>query len=152
MDSANFPTRGYEIDQASFDLTLGAVSVGLEDPFPGGQTPYFVVRNDDPAVDGFFLSTNLDLPFGVPLDEAGQLGQFVSQFSVTYVGETLDSLDIVDAAGTYDFDGLTVFNFTVDDGPFQAIGMIFEQMTITVVPAPATLAVLAPVVLWRRRR
>ena len=152
MDSPNFPTRGYEIDHASFDLTLGAVSVGLQDPFPGGETPYFVLRNNDPVVDGFFLSTNVDFPFGVPLDEPGQLDQFVSQFSVTYDNQPLDSLDIVDAAGTYDFTGLTVFNYTVDDGPFQAIGMIFDHMTITVVPAPATLALLAPLALRRRRR
>lgn len=152
MDSPNFPTRGYEIDQASFDITLGSVSAGLQNPFPGGMTPYFVIRNDDPAVDGFFLSTNVDFPLGVPLDVAGQFGQFTSQFSVTYENDPLDSLDIIDAAGTYDFTGLSVFNFTVDDGPFQPIGMIFDHMTITVVPAPATLALLAPLALRRRRR
>jgi hypothetical protein len=140
MDSMNFPTRGYEIDQSSFVLTLGAVSIGLADPFPGGQTPYFVIRNDDPAVDGFFTSTNLDFPLGVPLNQMGIFGLFLNNYSVTYTGDTLGSLGILDALGTYDFDGLTVFNWTVDDGPFNAMGLVFEQMTIS-----AELAVAAAV-------
>ena len=71
VDSASFPTRGYPIDPGSFSLVLGTVEVGLQDPFPAGQTPYFVLRDNDPAVDGFFVSTDIDVPIGVPLDAAG---------------------------------------------------------------------------------
>ncbi|MHC5002213.1 MAG: hypothetical protein ACYTJ0_03745 [Planctomycetota bacterium] len=131
MDSMNFPTRGYEIDQSSFVLTMGAVSIGLQDPFPAGETPYFVLRDNDPAVDGFFVATDLDFPIGVPINQLGIFEQFRNSYSVTYGGDTLDSLDILGALGTYDFDGLTVFNWTIGDGPFDAMGLIFEQMTIT---------------------
>jgi hypothetical protein len=131
-DSMTFPTRGYEIDQSSFVLTLGGFMIGLADPFPAGQTPYFVVRDNDPAVDGFWTSTDVDIPFGVPVDQMGVFGLFLNNYSVTYTGDTLGSLDILDALGTYDFDGLTVFNWTIDDGPFNAMGLVFEQMTISV--------------------
>lgn len=131
-DSASFPTRGYPIDAASFSMVLGTATVALQDPFPAGQTPYFTLRNDDPAVDGFFVATSFDFPVGVPLDEVGIFGNFVDSFSVTYDGSTLSSLDVLGALGTYDFTGLTVFNFTVDDGPFNPLIIDFEQMTIGV--------------------
>ena len=33
LDSVNFPVRGYVIDEASYNLQLGSVSIGLQDPF-----------------------------------------------------------------------------------------------------------------------
>lgn len=138
VDSTNFPVRGYQIIGSSFTFTAGGASVGLADPLPAGVTPYFVIRNDDPAVDGFFLGTNIDgFPNGVPSDEDGVFGPFSPNFSVGYDTDPLDSLDVLGALGSYDFTGLTSFNFTVDDGPFNAMGLIFEGMTITAVPVPA---------------
>jgi hypothetical protein len=130
MNSPNFPTRGYVIDQTSFTMTLGAVTVGLENPFPAGMTPYFVLRDNDPAVDGFFVATSVDFPTGVPLDQTGIFGQFLNNYSVGYDGATLTSLDILDALGTYDFTGLQVFGWAINDGPFDAMGIDFVQMTI----------------------
>ena len=131
VNSGSFPTRGYVIDQSSFVLSLGEQALGPQSPFPAGQTPYFSIRDNDPAVDGFFVATSTDFPVGVPIDQAGVFGQFLASFSVTYTGDTLGSLDVLDAMGTYDFNGLTVFNFTVDDGPFQPMGLVFEQVTIS---------------------
>ncbi len=91
-------------------------------------------------------------PTGVPLDETGGFGQFVSNFLVTYGGATLSSLDIVDAVGTYAFTGLTVFNWTVSDSPFDPLLVVFEQMTISVVPEPSTLVLLGGSALLLRRR
>ncbi|MCA9286908.1 MAG: hypothetical protein KDA22_16920, partial [Phycisphaerales bacterium] len=144
MDSGSFPTRGYEIIQSSFTLTLGSVTAGLQNPYPAGMTPYFVLRNNDPAVDGFFLSSGgVDFPNGVSTDVPGGVDPFFgADFSVSYSGDTLDSLDILDALGTYDFTGLGSFYYAVTDGPFDAMGMIFDHMEI--VPAPAALAVLVP--------
>ncbi len=135
-DSPNFPTRGYLIAPATYTLTLGPTVVGLQSPFPFGQFASFVLRDNDPAVDGFFVSTDLDFPLGVPLEQAGIFGQFRSNFSVTYTGDTLASLDLLDALGTYDFTGLTVFHWTTDDGGFEPMGMIFEQMTLELIAAP----------------
>ena len=130
VDSANFPTRGYVIDEFSFLMDFGSGnSLGLQDGMPA--TSFFVLRDNDPAVDGFFLSTNLNFPNGLALEQAGQFGQFSAGFMVTYGGKTLPSLDIGDAAGSYGFKGLSVFNFVVDDGPFSPLGILFESMSIS---------------------
>lgn len=130
VDSANFPTRGYVIDQASFVLTLGSTSIGLKSPYGPGDTPYFVLRDNDPAVDGFFIANSVDFPIGVELAQVGGFGDFENNFSVGYTGSTLGSLDVLDACGAYDFTGLQVFNWTIDDGPFNAMGLVFGSMTI----------------------
>jgi len=131
LNSGTYNTRGYVIDTASFSLTMGAAVAGAQDPFPG--VPYFVLRDNDPVADGFFISTdNVDWPTGVPTDEPAQIDPyFVSTCEVGYTGDTLSSLDILDALGTYTYDGLTSFYFNVNDGPFEAIGFDFFQMVIS---------------------
>lgn len=156
LDSTNFPTRGYEIISSSFALTLDGITGGMANPYPGGATPYFILRDNDPAVDGFFLAEHPDqFPIGVATDEAGQVGDtFRALFQATYGGDLLNSLNILDAVGTYTFDGLTVFNWGLEDGPFQPMGFIFDSFTISVVPAPSSAALLAMGTLAcvRRRR
>jgi hypothetical protein len=134
QDSGSFPTRGYVIDQGSFQLTVGTGVVSIQSPFPPGQTPYFVLRNNDPAVDGFFISRDVDGPNGIPLSQNGNFGAFLAQFLVTYGGTTLNSLDLLGALGTYDFTGLSVYNWTVDDGPFNPMILDFARMTIACEP------------------
>jgi hypothetical protein len=146
-DSGSFPTRGYAINHASFSLMLGPATVGLQNPFPAGQTPYFVLRDNDPAVDGFFTSlNNVDFPIGLPLDQAGSLGQLASQYQITYTGDKLASLDILGALGTYDFTGLTTFEWAIGDGPFVEAEIVFDHMTISAeqpaIPEPAGLGLL----------
>jgi hypothetical protein len=151
----SFPTRGYEILPGSMNVTIGSGMAGLADPYPAGQTPFFVLRDNDPAVDGFFLGGNPDgFPSGVLLDEEGLVDTLSANFNVTYGNDPLPSLNILDAAGTYDFDGLTVFGMSINDGPFEAMFMVFDSMTITVVPTPAAapLLMLAGLAAGRRRR
>lgn len=152
--NGSFPTRGYAIDLSSFTLSFsGGASIGINPGFAGPA--YFVLRNNDPAADGFFLSQGLDFPSDIPLAQAGVFGDFGARFNVSYTGDTLDSLDIADAAGSYDFTGLTVFGMGVNDGPFEdVLGMDFSSMTITVIPAPSGLAMLGlgGLVAVRRRR
>ena len=150
--------RGYDIDMSSFSMTIGGDTIGLQNPYPAGVTPYFVLRDNDPAVDGFFLGTSVEgFPNGVALDQAGSFGQFMLQFSVTYTGNTLSSLNIFDAVGSYDFDDLTVFNMNITDGPFEAMLLNFESMSIAkagaVVPVPgAWLLMLSGVAVLGRLR
>ncbi len=158
VDSSTFPVRGYFIDPASFVLTAGGVTVGMPASIPSNRVPLFVVRDNDPAVDGFYLSSfpvDAGFPNGVLIDNAGLLDQYVSTiFQATYAGDRLSSLNIEDAAGTYDFTGLQVFNWGIEDGGLQPVGWIFDQFTITVIPAPGVLAAVAPLGLAavRRRR
>ncbi len=138
VNSGAFPTRGYVIDPSSWTLAFDSGTLGLQDPL--ADTRFFVLRDNDPAVDGFFISTNVNVPAGLPLNVAGGFGQFESNYSVTYGGATLPSLDIADAVGEYDFGGLTVFNWTISDGPFEPFGVVFESMSIVeVVPGAVTI-------------
>jgi hypothetical protein len=137
-NSVSFPTRGYHIDQTSFTLTVGAATVGLQSPFPAGETPYFVLRDNDPAVDGFFTATSVDFPIAVPLSQTGIFTQFKNNYSVTYGGSTLSSLNILGALGTYNFAGLSVFNWTIDDASFNAMDINFAGMKIEACPLITT--------------
>jgi len=156
LDSGGFNVRGYEIIQESFLISGagGTVQAGLADPFPFGATPYFVIRDNDPAVDGFYLTWGgVDFPGGLPTEVPGIFGDpFEAAFEVSYTGTTLGSLDIAGAAGAYDYTGLQSFYFNLVDLGFEATGIEFVGMTISKVPAPATLLALAPLVLLRRRR
>jgi hypothetical protein len=57
---------------------------------------------------------------------------------VTYAQTTLPSLDILDALGTYDYTGLQVFNWTIDDGPVNPLGIVFTDMLIETLPTGPT--------------
>lgn len=154
IDSGVFPVRGYEVIQPSFDLSINGNSVGLAGMQPFGATPYFILRNDDPAVDGFFLGTNIDgFPNGIATAEPGGIADNLDAlFSVTYEGTRLDSLDILGAVGTYDFAGLSVFNWGLEDAFVQPVGFIFDEWSISVVPAPSSLLAIAPLGLMAGRR
>ncbi len=139
VDSTNFPVRGYPVLLDSymlqFDTMTGPVVEPFASPYPG--TPFFVVRNNDPAVDGFYVSTNnVDYPFEYFfVDEPGRLAPYFQQtFEVTYPQERLPSLDIYDAVGVYNFDGLSSYYFTMLDGFADAMGIMYSQMTISRVP------------------
>lgn len=141
LNSASFPTRGYVIELASFSLTVGAVSLPIVNPQPSGSTAYFVLRNNDPAVDGFFLSRGTDLPFPLAINVPGLTPVHELNFSIGYsVGTILNSLNIADAVGTYDMQSLGSFNWSV--GRFGNAGAEFEpqSITISVVPEPASWA------------
>lgn len=154
VDSGNFPVRGYEIISSSFSITINGHTAGMADPYPGGMTPYFVIRNDDPAVDGFFMTNHIDgFEEGILTNEPANLDPtFGTIFNVAYEQERLDSLDILGAVGTYDFAGLSVFNWGLADSFVQPMGFIFDQWTISVVPAPASLLAFAPLGLMAGRR
>jgi hypothetical protein len=84
------------------------------------------------------VSTSTNSPGGVPLEQE----PFEANVDLGYMGDTLDSLEILDALGTYDFDGLTSFGFNLwaifPDN--VALSIEFQQMTIS-----ADLAVAAAV-------
>jgi len=155
-DSNNFidgipgDTRGYVIDETSFSLAFDTpASVGLLNPFPGGQTPYFTLVDGFPVSDGFFVSTSPVSPGGVPLSQT----PLNANLDLGYVGATLSSLDILDALGTYDFTGLTRFGFTLWQTFPDNVRMEIDFAQLAITPEPASLALLAlGAVLARRRR
>jgi len=132
-----YGVRGYPIDVASFDLTIGSVGpVHLVNPQPNGETTYFNLRNADPVADGFFIANQLDWDYNLPkLDVPGGIDDYFTLiWSIGYTEETFSSLDILDAVGSYDFAGLTSFYCAIKDAFADPIGLI---PTVTVISAPS---------------
>ncbi|MEQ8317201.1 MAG: GC-type dockerin domain-anchored protein [Phycisphaerales bacterium] len=97
--------RNYTVENDSFEVDFTSVATTVI----SGTEAYFTLVDGFPVSDGFFLSTSRFSPGGVPLEATPfQLG-----FELGYEGTTLDSLDILDAFGVYEFGGLTRFNFNV---------------------------------------
>ncbi len=144
LNSASFPTRGYAIELNTFSLTVGSLSIPIISPQPGNTPAYFVLRNNDPAVDGFFLSRGTDLPSPLSVNIPGLVPVHELNFSLAYsVGNVLSSLNIANAVGTYGLQNLGSFNWSL--GRFGNAGAEFEPSSITIsaVPEPATAALLA---------
>ena len=160
VDSNNFvdgipgDLRSYPINQSSFALTFqpSGVTVGLANPFPAGQTPYFTLVDGFPVADGFFVSTSTTSPGGVPLSQS----PLQANLELGYTGTTLSSLNILNAFGTYNFNGLTRFAFNIWQTSTDNVrlDMDFQQMTIAPEPtaAMAVVALGGLIVTSRRRR
>lgn len=134
IDSTNYGVRSYPVDMSSYELTIGSVGpVALVDPQPNNATVYFVVRNADPVSDGFFLAGEPEWDnLNAMLDAPGNIDPYLGfHWAVGYVGETLDSRDILDAVGTYDYTGLTSFYTAVQDAWADPMGLEFISMTIS---------------------
>ena len=141
IDSTSYGVRSYPIDMASFEFTIGAVGpVGLALPQPEDATVYFSLRESDPVSDGFFLSAIPEWPWVNPyLDIPGQLDLFFGyKYEVSYDGATLPSRDILDAVGSYGFDGIESFYTGLQDSWADAIGFIYVQTVITAQAVPTT--------------
>ncbi len=137
VDSPNFPTRGYPVDLSSFSLLVGGMPIDIDDPQPFSPA-YFVLRNNDPAVDGFLLSTNIEGPAPVSVHVPGLTPAHELDFLRTFNdGTALSSLDILDAIGTYDQSNLSVFNWTVGRFGNPGAEYIYETITLSIVPEPA---------------
>ncbi|MCP4546531.1 MAG: hypothetical protein GY835_08720 [bacterium] len=137
IDSSSYNLRAYEIERTSFELAFGPATAGLMDPLT--DTPYFVVRDGDPVADGFCLTMgDIDWPIPPLLDQVGMLDNLACAFEVGYSGETLGSLDIVDAVGIYDYDGLTNYYHAILDGGMEAAALWFTEISISLVTTATT--------------
>nr|MEE4269846.1 hypothetical protein [Candidatus Krumholzibacteria bacterium] len=153
LDSENYVespggygVRGYVVDLASFELTIGSVGpVPLVNPQPNGEVTYFSLRNADPVADGFFFANDVDWDYVVPkLDTPGGLDPYMQmRWAIGYSEETFSSLDIMDAIGSYDYTGLTNFYCTIADGWADPIGFEPAMTVIStegVATEPATMS------------
>ncbi len=135
LDSAALPgrTRGYRFTASTFSLQIGAVTTTLTPAALG----YFVVRNDDPRVDGFFVSQGTDIDTMVPLQMTPS--NYGIAFSRTFnnplpppaLDPTLPSVDILDAVGSWGFDNISSYNFNVERNEIIT-PMILAYQTITI--------------------
>jgi len=133
MDSTTYGVRSYPINLPTFEVTIGSAGPVLAvDPQPNGAIAYFNLRNDDPGADGFFLAGEPEWPFtNIMIDEEGALDPYFGfHWEVGYTGDTLDSRDVLDALGTYDYTGLTSFYTALQDSWADAMGLEYVQMDI----------------------
>ncbi|MFO0858303.1 MAG: hypothetical protein U0640_13220 [Phycisphaerales bacterium] len=136
LDSPNLPgrTRGYRFTPGTFSLRVGSVTTTLRNNV---TSAYFVVRNNDPRVDGFFLSVGTDIDTPIPL--AMTPNNYGIAFSRTFGNippfpdpdPTLQSLDILGAIGTWGFDNISSYNFAVQLGEIS-VPLVFEYQRITI--------------------
>ena len=132
-NNPSYPTRGYPILPPSFHLQIGSVNVPLLNP---GAPAYFVIRNNDPGVDGFFFSTGTGFPQEVPVSIG--LGNYGIAFLRTFdVGTMWNSLDILDALGSWAYEHMSSYNFGIQLGEFSApLGIVYERISVTRYPPP----------------
>ncbi len=144
LNSSNFPTRGYRIDLASFDLNVGGVHLTLNNPQSGGDV-FFVLRDNDPAVDGFFISQGgVELPFPAEMQIPGLTPTHEFDFSRSFtVGTALHSLNILDAQGTYGFENMGSYLWTIGRFGNPGAEFVYQSISITAVPEPASYALFA---------
>ncbi|MEI7658584.1 MAG: GC-type dockerin domain-anchored protein [Phycisphaerae bacterium] len=131
-DSAQYPVRGYTIDPASLTLTVGTGSTGMRSPLPAGSTPLFVLRDNDPAVDGFYITSGiLEYPGSIPLN-SGSTTSMSMTFSRGFdVGTILRSRNILDAApGRWGFEHIASYDWSV--GMQGAAPMMLTYETIAI--------------------
>jgi len=159
VDSTNFitggfPTRGYGIIESSFVMTVDGRPVSFDIPQP--DPAYFVLRNNDPQVDGVFLSPGPDFDFPLAVHIPGLAPTHELSFQHTFADNTtFSSLDIADAVGTYNLSS-NVSSYLFGIGRFGNLGAEYgpAQMTIESVPEPMTMAVLGAgaLALLRKRK
>lgn len=133
VNDDTYPTRGYLIIEDSFEISIADIPTDFPVPYPYDQTPYFVIRDNDPAADGFYLSSATDWPWGVFVNEAGKIDEFLtSVFEASYYEGKLNSLNIEDAVGNYYVGGgiLSYYNGITDAG-IDIVGMVWNNLEIS---------------------
>jgi hypothetical protein len=151
VDGLPGDTRSYAIDPLSFSLSFDSlVQVGLKNPFPEGSTPYFTLADGFPDNDGFFVGTEYWAPNWYPTSLPISEEPYQLNVDLEYGGDTLDSLDILDAEAIYDFDGLVRYDFDLWAQTPSAVvmGISFGQLTIEVPQVNPTNPLPVPAALW----
>jgi hypothetical protein len=141
LNSESFPTRGYRIDLSSFELSIGGVPMHLDLPQAGSGDALFVLRDNDPQVDGFFLSLGPDDRVPLSLHVPGLDAEHELEFGRTFsVNSTLHSLNILDAVGVYGFEHMSSYQWTLGRFGNYGLEVAYETVTISAVPEPTTQA------------
>ena len=153
-------TRGYLVDPGSFKIIANGLNVGVSLSSP----MYFSLRNNDPRVDGVFLSTdaNYDRAFTTTVPgflAGGQPANLSFNYHQTWTGgNQFSSLNIADAVGSYGTQNISVYQMDFElPGGFIALEVNVPTLTIAAaVPEPGEWALLAaglgPVGFAARRR
>lgn len=129
LDSAAFPgrVRAYNLVPGSLKFTMGNVTVGER----AGFNRRFAIRNNDPGVDGVYLTQGLEIDTQIPL-AIGTTQAFGVAFSRTFNTATVwPSVDIAGAVGTWAFENISSYNYTIElsENVVPAV-LEYQQFTI----------------------
>jgi hypothetical protein len=100
------------------------------------NNPSYPTRGyNDPHVDGFFIGTNTSLDNEIPIDIG--VPNYGIAFSRTFSNENvLPSLDILQAQGTWHYEFISSYNWTVQRGEFSTpLGISYDSITVAMVQA-----------------
>ena len=117
INSAAYPTRvrAYTFGVNDLSLDAGAVHAVLRSD---RTLNYLCLRNNDPGVDGVFISQGTDYDTELPL--AMSPNNYGVAFAYGFNNATVfPSLDILQCTGTYAYEHIGSYNFTIQRGEFS---------------------------------
>ena len=144
LNSGAYHTRGYVIDPTSFVLSANGVNLDVALSSP----TYFVLRNNDPKVDGVFLSSGTDFDTSFATAVPGMSQAFYFNYHQTWTGgNQFSSLNIGDAVGTLGPQNISVYQMDLELANGY-VAATFDIPTITIraisaVPEPASYGLMA---------
>jgi hypothetical protein len=121
--------RGYVIDTFTLSFSGGVLLDLLDGPFP----EYFSLADGFYfGNDSFFIGGATFEPGKLPLEQE----PYLIDLQLSYAGDTIDSVDIMDALGTYGAESMNYFAFRVWNSYFNdpenlVMNFEFDQLTIT---------------------
>ena len=140
--SATAARGGYAIDMSSMSFTIGSAALTVKNT-TAGNTGFFVMRNNDPGVDGIVLSDGSAAGSGSFLvTAAGTTDAFRLAYSVSWTAANSqwNNLDILAAQGTHGTTGLNSFDWSLTrTSGAGSVSMNFNNVTISAVPEPSTM-------------
>jgi hypothetical protein len=136
VDSALYPVRGYIIDHSTFTITIGSASTGMPASL-GTTVPYFILRDNDPAVDGFVLSDDIDFPRSIPLNGGPGLTMGMSFLRTFTTAAAFPSRDILDLApATFGFEDMSSYDWSIGAAGGGMMLVTYETITIENLTSP----------------
>ena len=128
LDNPAYPVRGYIFGPNDLTMTIGSVTVNAR---ASETTNYFCIRNNDPAVDGVFISKGTGYDVEIPL--AIVPNNYGVGFLRTFLGTTtFPSTDILQCTGNWAYENISSYNFGIQRGEGSVpLGIWYDSFSIT---------------------
>ncbi|MFT3683582.1 MAG: GC-type dockerin domain-anchored protein [Phycisphaerales bacterium] len=128
LDNTMYPVRGYVFGANDITMTIGTVSVHARST---ETVNYLCIRNNDPHVDGVFISKGNGFDTEIPL--AIVPNNYGVGFLRTFTSETVfPSTDILQCTGSWAYESMSSYNFGIQRGEGSVpLGIWYDSFSIT---------------------